>query len=258
MPETLKFLAFDLGAESGRAVIGLFDGQRLQLEDVHRFPNGPVRVLDSIHWDVLRLWSEMKQALGMCAKAHGPELEGIGVDTWGVDFGLLGGDDQLLGNPFHYRDKRTDGMMEKAFAIVPRDEIFQQTGIQFMPLNTLFQIFAMAQADSPALRAAATLLMMPDLFNFWLTGEKVSEFSIATTTQFYDPTGGDWARGMLQRLGVRSDILPDIVPPGSVLGDLLSSVGDETGIKRATVIAPACHDTAAAVAAVPARGAQHC
>ena len=171
-----KNLSLDLGAESGRAVVGHLDGERLALEQVCRFPNGPVQVLGSLHWDVLCLWSEIKQGLRQAASAHGDDLFSVGLDTWGVDFGLLAGDGTLLGNPYHYRDSRTDGILDRAFEIVPRDEIYQWTGIQFMQINSLFQLLAMAQAGSPAFEVAETFLNMPDLFNFWLSGRKASEF----------------------------------------------------------------------------------
>ncbi|MGD8794497.1 MAG: rhamnulokinase, partial [Anaerolineae bacterium] len=145
-----KYIAIDLGAESGRAVVGHLEGERLRLEEVHRFPNGPARVLDSLHWDVLRLWSEIKHGLGLAAGKYGDGLTSVGLDTWGVDFGLLAADDTLLGNPYHYRDSRTEGMMEAAFQIVPRAEIYERTGIQFMPLNSLYQLLAMARAGAPA------------------------------------------------------------------------------------------------------------
>jgi rhamnulokinase len=175
----------------------------------------------------------------------------MGLDTWGVDFALLDRDDRLIGNPYHYRDPRTDGMMEEAFRRVPRAEIFERTGIQFMQLNTLYQLLAMALGNSAELASAHRLLMMPDLLNFWLTGRKVCEFTEATTSQFYDPRAGDWARDMLDRLGIPSDILGEIVPPGAVLGPLLPSVAEEVGLSDVPVIAPACHDTGSAVAAVP-------
>lgn len=257
MAEALKFLAFDLGAESGRGVLGRFDGRKLQLEEIHRFPNGPVRLLDHLHWDVLRLFSEMQQALRLCVHREGPDLAGLGVDTWGVDFGLLGRDDTLLGNPYHYRDVRTDGMMEEAFRRVPREDIFQATGIQFMQLNTLYQLLAMALQNSPLLEVAETLVMMPDLFNFWLTGEKVAEFTEATTSQFYDPRAGDWARPLLERLHLPTQILPPIVPPATVLGLLRPGIAEDTGAGDIPVIAPATHDTGSAVAAVPAVGRDH-
>ncbi len=254
MNQTVKFLALDLGAASVRGVVGRFDGDRLELAEVHRFPNGPVRILDSLHWDVLRLFDEIKRGLARCVQEHGAELAGIGLDTWGVDFALLDRDGALLGNPYHYRDRRTDGMMEEVFRRVPREEVFELTGIQFLQLNTLYQIFSMALQESPVLAAADTLLMTPDLFNFWLTGRQVSEFTIATTSQLYDPRQGTWSKALFEKLGLPFHILPEIVPPGTVLGPLLPSVAKEVGLGEVPVIAPACHDTGSAVAAVPARG----
>jgi rhamnulokinase len=253
MSTTSKLIAVDLGAESGRVVVGHLDQDQLRLEEMHRFANGPVRVLDSLHWDVLRLWSEIKQGLAKAAKAYGSSLAGVGLDTWGVDFGLLAADDTLLGNPYHYRDSRTDKMMEAAFKIVPRQEIFERTGIQFMQLNSLYQLLAMVKADAPALRAARTFLNMPDLFHFWLSGRKANEFSIATTSQCYDPRAGDWAREMLDMLGIPSHIFGEIVQPGTILDRLRPAVAEETGCPPMPVIAPGSHDTASAVAAVPAR-----
>ena len=254
MSHQLNFLAFDLGAESGRTMLGQFDGKRLRLSEVHRFPNGPVRLPDGIHWDVLRLWTEIKRGLALAVREHGADLAGVGVDTWGVDFGLLDRNGALLSNPFHYRDSRTDGMMEEAFRRVPREEIFEQTGIQFMAINSLYQLLSMVLASSPSLDVAETFLTMPDLFNYWLTGRKVCEFSIATTTQCYDPRKGDWARPLLERLGIPTRIFPEIVPPGTVLGGLSPSVAEEVELSGLPVIAPGCHDTALAVAAVPAEG----
>ena len=258
MTQAVRFLAFDLGAESGRAVIGHLEGDRLRLEELHRFPNGPVRVLDALYWDVLRLWTDIRHGLGLAAQTYGNDLASIGLDTWGVDFGLLAADDTLLGNPYHYRDSRTDGMMEAAFEIVPRAEIYEQTGIQFMQLNSLYQLLAMVRADSHAgcgaLAAAKTFLNMPDLLNFWLSGQKASEFTIATTTQCYNPGTGDWAREMLERLGIPAHMFGEIIQPGTVLGPLRASVAAETGSRRLPVIASAGHDTAAAVVAVPATG----
>ncbi|MFQ5343862.1 MAG: FGGY family carbohydrate kinase, partial [Anaerolineae bacterium] len=173
----------DLGAESGRAVVGRFDGERLMLEEVHRFANGPVRVHDGLHWNVLHLFTEIKNGLAQAVCEHGSGLASLGLDTWGVDFALLDEQGALLGNPYHYRDPRTAGMLEEAFRRVPRDEIFAQTGIQFMQLNTLYQLLSMVVQESPLLSIAHTLLMMPDLFNYWLTGLKVSERTIASTSQ---------------------------------------------------------------------------
>ncbi len=253
MPETANFLAYDLGASSGRAVLGRFDGSRVDLEEIHRFPNAGLPVADSLYWDALRLFEEMTQGLRQCVQRHGKDLEGIGIDTWGVDFALLDGHDELLGNPHCYRDSRVQGTMELAFQRVPRDEIFQRTGIQFMEFNTLYQLLAMSVGKSPQLQIARTFLMMPDLLNFWLTGCKAAEFSDATTTQFYDPRRGTWADDVLERLDIPAAMLPDIVPPGTSLGPVRASLAEDVGLRSAEVIAPACHDTGSAVAAVPFR-----
>lgn len=255
MATTQDLLAFDLGAESGRALLGRFDGNRLTLSAIHRFPNHPVRLPDALHWDVLGLWAEIKQGIALARQRSGANLSSIGLDTWGVDFGLLDHTGALVGNPYHYRDSRTDGMMEAAFARVPRVEIFAQTGIQFMPINTLYQLVAMVQNRAPALEIAQTFLTIPDLFNYWLTGRKVCEFSNATTTQCYNPLARTWALPLLSRLGIPTHIFPEIVQPGTVLGDLRPGLAAEVGLAGVVpVIAPACHDTGSAVAAVPATG----
>ena len=247
------FLAFDLGAESGRGVLGHFDGEQLALNEIHRFPNGGVRVLDSLHWDVLRLWNEMKTALSICGQKS-VDLSGIGIDTWGVDFALLGKGDVLLGFPHHYRDSRTDGMLEEAFHRLPQETLFERSGCQFLQINTLYQLLSMVVYKSPLLDIAETFLMIPDLFNFWLTGQKVCEFTDATTTQFYDPRREGWSIEICDALDLPSEILPEIVAPGTQLGRLLPSVASETALPEVPVIASACHDTGSAVAAVPAHG----
>jgi rhamnulokinase len=252
------FLAYDFGAESGRLVAGHIEkGNVLKLEDVHRFSNGPVRVGETLYWDVLRLWSEILKGLEIAAKTYSDALVSVGLDTWGVDFGLLASDDTLLGNPIHYRDSRTDGMLEEAFKIVPRAEIYQKTGIQFMQLNTLYQLLALARQKSPALYNAKTFLNMPDLFNFWLTGRKASEFSIATTTQCYNPRTCSWDQDLLHKFNIPTQIFGEILPTGTVLGSLRASVISETGCRPISVIAPAGHDTGSAVAAVPASGSDY-
>ncbi len=258
MPQTSNYLAFDLGAESGRAVLGRLDGDSLSLATLCRFANGPVRVMGSYYWDALRLFQELKDGLSLYRREQGQALDGIGLDTWGVDFGLLGADDQLLGNPHHYRDPRTEGMLAAAFQAVPREVIFGQTGIQFMEINTLYQLLAMRRHGDGALDAARALLMMPDLFNFWLTGEKSCEFSDATTTQCFDPRTGDWAWDLLKWLELPTDVFLPVVQPGTVIGPLREDVADETGLGAVPVMAPACHDTGSAVAAVPAEGEDFC
>jgi rhamnulokinase len=260
---THNYLALDLGASGGRAIIGRFDGERLALEEVHRFANGPTQLPNaygsSLYWDALGFLAHVKEGLIKAVACCGSDpstgsggLVSVGLDTWGVDFGLLDRDGVLLGNPYHYRDSRTDGMLEEAFRRVPRDEIFAATGIQFMQLNTLYQLLAMVVRDDPILRIADTLLFTPDLLNYWLTGRKVSERSIASTSQCLDPFTGDWAKTLLERLGIPTAIFPSIIPPGTALGELLPHVAEETGARGITVVAPGCHDTASAVAAVPA------
>ncbi len=246
------YLALDLGAESGRAMAATLENDRLTLNEVHRFGNGPVRLPDGLHWDVLRLWSEIQAGIAAAIKS-GANPVGIGLDTWGVDFALLDRNGALLGTPFHYRDHRTDGVMEKAFESVPRAEIFAQTGIQFMQLNTLYQLYAMSLAKSPLFDLAETFVTIPDLFNYWLSGKIANEFTNSTTTQCYNPLTRDWAKEMLETLGIPSRLFGPVSQPGTVLGTLLPSVAEETGAGAIKVVAPACHDTGSAVAAVPAR-----
>jgi rhamnulokinase len=247
-----KILAFDLGAESGRAVLGLFDGGKLRLEVVHRFPNGAVRTLETLHWDVLRLHSEILTGLRKSAAEHGG-VDSVGVDTWGVDFALLGRGGTLLGNPRHYRDPHTEGVMEAAFARMPRAELYRKTGLQFMQFNSLFQLLALQRDRSPLLDAAETLLFMPDLFHYLLTGMKFNEYTDASTSQMLDPTTRNWAFDVLRTFGLPGILAGTLVPPGTVLGPLRTSVAAETGVASVPVVLPATHDTAAAVAAVPAR-----
>jgi rhamnulokinase len=244
------YLALDLGAESGRAIVGTIADGKLTLSETHRFANQPVKLSTGLHWDIAGLWGEIKT--GISASASRFPLESLALDTWGVDFGLLGQDGNLLSNPYHYRDKRTDGMLEAAFAILPRQEIFARTGIQFMQLNTLYQLLAMVTAKDPQLEAARTFLTIPDLFNHWLCGSRACEFTNATTTQCYDPVMRTWAYSLLEALGIPTKIFPAICEPGTILGNLLPDVTPETGAGSIPVIAPACHDTGSAVVAVPA------
>jgi rhamnulokinase len=248
---TLNFAAVDLGAESGRVMLVRFDGNRLALEEAHRFPNVPVQVAGTLHWDILRIWSEIKLGLGLCGRLAGGPLASIGVATWAVDFGLLGSDGALLGNPVHYRDARTQGMIEAACARVPRAEIFAQTGIQFLPINTLYQLLALQAQGSPALEAAARLLTIPDLLNYWLCGAAVNEFTNATTTQCYNPNTGEWAWDLLDRLGLPRRIFGPVVPPGTLLGPLRPALAAELSLPALPVVAPATHDTSSAVAGAP-------
>jgi rhamnulokinase len=243
------FLAVDLGASSGRVVLGRFGEERLELTEAHRFPNGAITVGGTMYWDAPRLFAEIVEGIRRGAKKAGGKLAGVGVDTWGVDFGLLDQSGQLIANPVHYRDSRTDGVMERVFEIMPREKIFETTGIQFLQFNTLFQLAAMRLQKRPELDRCRTLLMMPDLMNYFLCGRKVSEFTIATTTQFYDPVKKDWAWDLLEALDLPKEILPEIIAPGTVLGVIEGEAAQAAG--AVPVIAPACHDTGSAVAAVP-------
>lgn len=249
MAKAETYIAVDLGAGSGRVMAGRFDGERLALEELHRFPNPGVRVLDGLHWDVLRLWEEIQIGL---RKAAGDDPVSAGVDTWGVDFALIDRTGALVSNPYHYRDSRTNGLLPKVLDIASREEIFDHTGLQFMEINTLFQLYSMK--NSAALDAADALLMMPDLFHYWMTGVKVCELTDATTTQFYDPRKKMWAKPLLEKLGLPAHILREVVQPGSKLGPLLEPVAEACGLSGLSIVAPASHDTGSAVAAVPATG----
>lgn len=228
----LRLLAIDIGAESGRGVVGRFDGQRLHLEEVRRFPNVPVRLNRTLYWDFLRIFNDVEITIAEAGKPAS-----VGIDTWGVDFGLLDARGRLLANPVHYRDQRTAGLLER----LPKDEAYAQTGIQFLEINTLVQLMSMVEHHDPDLDRADRLLLMPDLLHHFLCGSGVSEFTNATTTQCFDPRRGTWADDLLERLYIPRRIFPDVVQPGTVLG----VVGD------AQVVAPATHDTASAVAAMP-------
>ncbi len=251
-PDGSACIAVDLGAESGRVIVGDLTEGGLALHEVHRFKNGAVRLPDGLHWDVLRLWDEIEAGLRLARNYAGDRIRSIGLDTWGVDFGLLDNNDNLIGNPYHYRDNRTDGMMEAVFERIPSDEVYASTGIQFMQLNSLYQLFSLVQADDPALSIARRFLNMPDLFNFFLTGEKANEFTISTTTQCYNPVKRAWAFDLLSTLDIPTHIFGEIVPPGTVLGQLRPTVADELALSTVSVVAGAGHDTASAVAAVPA------
>jgi rhamnulokinase len=247
---TKPYLALDLGAESGRAILAHLHSGVLTTEEIHRFKNEPVEYGGSLHWDVTRLWWEVRKAL------HGLEetqLAGIGVDAWGVDYALLGERGELLQNPYHYRDARTNGVMQEVLGKVPREEIYWATGIQFMPINTLYQLYA-AMRDTPALlKAAERLVTIPDLFHYWLTGNAVCEFTNATTTQLVSPMTRVWATELISRLELPRHLLAEIVEPGTQVGTLLPSISRNSSLSATPVIAPAAHDTGSAVAAISAR-----
>lgn len=245
------YLAIDLGAESGRAILGTLDEGKLSMLEAHRFENPPVRLPDGLHWNVLLLWNEIKAGIAATLNT-GANLNSIGLDTWGLDFALLDRTGALVSNPFHYRDSRTNGMLEAAFRRVSREQIFSQTGIQFMQINSLYQLLSMVLDESPLFDVAETFLTIPDLFNYWLSGEIACEFTNATTTQCFDPRQKNWAKPLLNALGIPSHIFKSVAQPGTVLGKLLPDVADETGSPTIPVVLPACHDTGSAVVAVPA------
>ncbi|HSD25717.1 MAG TPA: rhamnulokinase family protein, partial [Vicinamibacteria bacterium] len=253
MAGALRFLAADLGAESGRVMVGRFDGDRLSLAEAHRFDSRPVALPDGLHTDVLRILAEIQCGFAAAARSGGA-IAGVGVDTWGVDFALMDGAGRLLGNPYHYRDVLGSGVLDRTLARVPRAEIFHATGIQLLELNTLFQLVLLQERRAAELEAAHRLLMMPDLFSYWLSGRADNEYTIATTSQCFDTRRGEWARGLLERLDLPSAIFGDVVPPASVLGKLRPRIAEEADLGPVPVVAVGGHDTALAVAAVPAGG----
>jgi rhamnulokinase len=242
---TGHFLAFDLGAESGRAIIGRLRGDVLDIREIHRFPNEPVRQNGALQWDILRLWLEMRRSLDRVA---GTTLDSLGVDTWGCDYALIGEAGHLVQNPFHYRDRRTDGVMEAVQQRLPADEIYAVTGIQFLPFNTLFQLFAACQCTPKLIDASTSFVTIPDLLNYWLTGRLASEYTNATTTQLVDARSRSWATGLLDRLEIPTRLLAPLVESGTVLGPLSGDVC--SGLGGTPVVAPACHDTGSAVASI--------
>ena len=251
--------AVDLGASGGRVMVGQVSADQLELHEVHRFPNTPVRVLGTLHWDILSLYREMLDGLGTAARSF--ELASAGIDSWGVDYGLLGADGALLGNPVHYRDSRTDGVVDDMLAKVPAADLYAVTGVQQMPINTIYQLGA--EARTRQLASARTLLLIPDLLAYWLTGEIGAEVTNASTTQLYDTRARDWAWDLIGRAGLPAGLFPALRQPGSVVGTLRPEVASEPGLTGLgpgrpagplPVIAVGSHDTASAVVAVPARG----
>lgn len=249
MQKEKRVLAFDFGASSGRAIIGHFDGENIRLEEIHRFSNDPVKVGNTLYWDVLRLFHEIKQGLVKAKLAGG--FDSVGIDTWGVDFGLVDEFGCLVENPVHYRDLRTAGLVEETFKTIPKEELYGRTGIQFMELNTLFQLVALKKYRPHILQRADKLLFMPDLFAYLLTGNMQTEYSIATTSQMVDIKTKDWACDLLDKLGLPKDILTPIVPSGTPKGELSDEICEELGLEKAKVISVCGHDTQSAITAVP-------
>jgi rhamnulokinase len=245
-----SYLAFDLGAESGRAVLGRLDGGLVRIDEIHRFPNAPIAEAGTLRWDVNALWREITHALtlsGDCA------LSSIAVDSWGVDYALLGANGNLLENPYHYRDARNAPAMRDALAVISREEMYAATGVQLMPINTVYQLFAASRQTPSVLDAAQRFVMIPDLFNYWLTGEVRSEYTDASTTQLIDPRTRTWAPDVMERLNLPARLAAPIVEPGTIIGPIRAEVAAGGALRGTPVIASASHDTASAVAAITAR-----
>lgn len=249
-----KFLAVDLGAESGRVFVGILDDGKLLLEEIHRFPNSPLTVSGHLRWDVPALFREIKKAFRLAAeKGHG-DIVSVGVDTWGVDFGLVRKDDNCVELPFTYRDSRTVGMMEAVFAKIPRETLYNRTGIQLMQINSVFQLYSMKEDPECNLDAFRSLLFMPDIFNYLLTGRQVSEYTIASTSQLLNAVSKTFDHEIFSTLGIPASLMRELVLPGTIVGRLLPDIASETGLKDVDVVAVGSHDTASAVAAIPAQG----
>ena len=244
-----KVLAFDFGASSGRAIIGSFDGEKITLKEVHRFTNDPVDLGGTLYWDVLRLFYEIKQGIVKAKIAGG--FDSIGIDTWGVDFGLIDKNGRLLENPVHYRDKRTSGLVEESFKSVPRQKMYDITGIQFMELNTLFQLISLKKQRPEMLERADKMLFMPDLFAYFLTGKMCSEYSIASTSQLIDINTRSWSKELLDAFGIKESLFASLTEPGTQLGNLSKEICEECGVESVPVISVCGHDTQSAITAVP-------
>ena len=245
-----QVLALDLGASSGRAVLGRYDGERVTIHEIRRFGNDAVNIHGTLYWDVLRLFHEIKASMVEATQTYGP-IDSLAVDTWGVDFGLLNAQGELIANPVHYRDNRTEGMAELVFATLSKEALYTLTGNQIMPLNTLFQLVAIQQKQPHVLTQTQRLLFMPDLLNYFLTGKQVTEQTIASTSQLYDVSHKQWATALREQLDL-PDILGELVPPGTVIGTTTDLLSRELGIPPMDVIAVCSHDTQSAIMAVPA------
>ncbi len=247
------YLGIDLGAGSGRVMAGMFDEKgRLTIKELHRFPNDTIPMPDGLHWDIDNLYKEILKGLSICAREITKRPASIGIDTWGVDFGLFDKNGELLAPPFSYRDPRTQGMIEEFTRKISKEEIYQRTGIQFMEINTLYQLYALVVNKNPLLKKASALLFIPDIFSYFLTGKKFAEFTFATTSQIYNINKNEWDEKIIEAIGVSPGLFPQVVGPGTYIGRINSEVSSMIGLKDTKVIAVASHDTASAIAAVPA------
>jgi len=252
-----RYIAVDLGAESGRVMLGVVSADKLGLEEVHRFSNGPVEQDGSLRWDFARLLSEIKTGIGKAAGRAGGEVAGIGVDSWGVDFGLLDEKGKLIENPYHYRDSRTNGMLDKAFGLMPKRNIYEHTGIQFLQFNSVYQLLSMRLSNSPVLAKANRLIFIANLVSYFLSGNPCAEYTLASTSQLMDMKTGKWSQAIFEKMNLPMGIMPDVIGPGKIIGKLTKKVAGEIGYGEIPVIAVGSHDTASAVAAVPASPDSH-
>ncbi|MCK4887157.1 MAG: rhamnulokinase [Planctomycetes bacterium] len=253
MQDKARYIAVDLGAESGRVMLATIEAGGLSLEEISRFGNGPTEINSSLRWNFQKLFSNIKEAIAKAVKQADGEISGIGVDSWGVDFGLLDENGELIEDPYHYRDSRTNGMMEKAFELLDKRSIYENTGLQFMQLNTIYQLLAMRLADSQVLKKAKKLVFMADLVTYFLSGKAVAEYSLASTSQLMDMRTGAWSKEIFDKLALPTDIMPDVVKPATVVGVLKPQLCSEFGCGPIDIIAVGSHDTACAVVAVPAQ-----
>ena len=254
MDQNQQYVAVDLGAESGRVMLGTVSAEKLSLEEIFRFANSPIEEGGHLKWDFDGLFSQIKTGIAKAIKQSDGEISGIGVDSWGVDFGLLDENSELIENPYHYRDSRTDGIMEKAFELMDKGAIYRNSGIQFMPINTVYQLLAMRLASSQALAKAQKLVFMSDLVSYHLCGRAYAEYTLASTSQLMDMRTGQWSQAIFDKLGLPLEIMPEVIKPGTIVGRLTPQICEELGCGPIRLIAAGSHDTADAVAGVPAKG----
>ncbi len=246
-----KYLALDFGAESGRVILGVLENKKIHLEDIHRFPNKIINIHGNLHWDIFYLFDEALKGIKKCFEKGHNDIKSIAVDTWGVDFGLISKDDKILETPYSYRDKRTNGILKNVYKKIPKEQIYELTGNQVMPINTAFQLFSMVEENSSILKYADKLLFMPDLFNFLLTGVKRNEYTISSTSQLLNPVTKKWEKTIFNKLNIPKKLMSDIIFPGTKIGKLHKSISKQIGKNNIKVIAVGSHDTASAVAAIP-------
>lgn len=246
-----KYIAIDLGASNGRVMLGYIDDDAVSIEECYRFPNDPIEQEGSLRWNFLKLFAEIKIGIGIAVKKNGGNIESIGIDSWGVDFGLIDKKGQLVENPYHYRDSRTDGMMEKVFEIISKRAIYDETGVQFLQLNTLYQLFALSRMHSDILNKTYKILFIADLVAYFLCGKAFSESTIASTSQFFNVRTLEWSKNIFESLQLPLELMPEIIRPGTCVGVLRKELQSELGCGQIPIVAVGSHDTASAVAAVP-------